>query len=180
MCALRAVTRHTKQQPHRFKWAWCWRDYAGKVNKSAIPFIVVGGLSLVGGGVVSAASAGGPSYYSAWAVAYLVLVCGVAQLVLGLGQSSLASTAPSPRLLAAQVVALNVSNAAVLLGTLAGIPVVTYLGAGLLVLALVLFIWGVRGHQARNAWLVWAFRAMVVVLLVSAPIGLVISHVRAA
>lgn len=129
---------------------------------------------------MSAASAGGPSYHSAWAVAYLVLVCGVAQLVLGLGQSSLASEVPGASLLASQAVALNLSNAAVLAGTLAGIPLVTYLGAGLLVVALALFIWGVRGHQSRNTWLVWTFRAMVVVLLVSAPIGLVISHVRGA
>lgn len=148
------------------------------VNKSANPFIILGGLSLVAGGVVSAASAGNPTYYSAWAVAYLVLVCGVAQLVLGLGQSGLASKHPSPGLLAAQVIVLNLSNAAVLIGTLATLPVVTYLGAALLVVALVLFIWGVRGHLSHNAWLLWGFRVIVVVLLVSAPIGLVISHVR--
>ncbi len=151
----------------------------GTVNKSAYPFVIIGGISLLAGGVVSAASAGSPSYFSAWAVAYLVLVCGVAQVVLGMGQAGLASQFPGVGLLAAQVVALNLSNTAVLLGTLAAIPVVTYLGAALLVVALVLFIWGVRGHRAHNARLLWGFRIMVVVLLVSAPIGLVISHLRA-
>ncbi|MDO5753961.1 hypothetical protein [Arthrobacter sp.] len=153
------------------------------MNKSALPFAIPGGVSIVLGGVVSAASAGAPSYLSAWAVAYLVLVCGVAQLVLGMGQASLASKQPTTPLLTVQSVALNLSNAAVLLGTLVGVPVLSYVGAALLVFALGLFIRGVRGVQGtrvQNAWLLWGFRIVVFILLVSAPIGLVISHLRAA
>ncbi|WP_207346067.1 hypothetical protein [Arthrobacter sp. E3] len=150
------------------------------MNKSALPFAIPGAVSIVLGGVVSAASAGAPSYLSAWAVAYLVLVCGVAQLVLGMGQAGLASKRPTTSLLTFQAVALNLSNAAVLLGTLAGVPVLSYVGAALLFLALGLFIWGVRGTRPQNAWLLWGFRFMVFVLLISAPIGLVISHLRAA
>lgn len=152
----------------------------GNVNKSALPFAIPGGVSIVLGGVISAASAAAPSYLSAWAVAYLVLVCGVAQLVLGMGQAGLASKRPTTPLLTFQAVALNLSNAAVLLGTLAGVQALSYVGAGLLVLALGLFIWGVRGARTENAWLLWGFRFMVFVLLVSAPIGLIISHLRAA
>jgi hypothetical protein len=150
------------------------------VNKSAIPFLTLGGISLILGGVVSAASAGSPSYTSAWAVAYLVLVGGVAQLVLGIGQAELASKKLPATLLAAEAALLNLSTVAVLLGTLLAAPALTYVGAGLLVIALVAFIWAVRGASQHLPWLLWAFRIMVVVLLVSAPIGLVIAHSRLA
>jgi hypothetical protein len=36
----------------------------------------------------------------------------------------------------------------------------------------------VRGHHSRNRWLLYAFRVIVVVLAVTAPIGLVIAHSR--
>lgn len=152
----------------------------GVVNKSAIPFLVIGGISLVLGGVLSAASAGSPSYSSSWAVAYLVLVAGVAQLVLGLGQAGLASRELSPTFLSGEAVVLNLSTIAVLLGTLLATPALTYLGAALLVIALAMFIWAVRGAGRHLPLLLWAFRIMVVVLLVSAPIGLVIAHARTA
>jgi len=150
----------------------------GSVNKSAIPFLTLGGISLILGGVVSAASAGSPSYTSAWAVAYLVLVGGMAQLVLGTGQAELASKRLPAGLLAAEAALLNVSTVAVLLGTILTAPALTYAGAGLLLVTLVAFIWAVRGASQHLPWLLWAFRIMVVVLLVSAPIGLVIAHSR--
>jgi len=150
----------------------------GSVNKSAIPFLTLGGISLILGGVVSAASAGSPSYTSAWAVAYLVLVGGMAQLVLGIGQAELASKRLPAMLLAAEAALLNVSTVAVLLGTILTAPALTYAGAGLLLVTLVAFIWAVRGASQHLPWLLWAFRIMVVVLLVSAPIGLVIAHSR--
>ncbi|MCU6481538.1 hypothetical protein [Arthrobacter sp. A2-55] len=148
------------------------------MNKSAIPFLTLGGISLILGGVVSAASAGSPSYTSAWAVAYLVLVGGLAQLVLGIGQAELASKRLPAGLLAAEVALLNLSTVAVLLGTILTAPALTYAGAGLLLVTLVAFIWAVRGASQHLPWLLWAFRIMVVVLLVSAPIGLVIAHSR--
>lgn len=148
------------------------------VNRSALPFVVLGSFSIIMGGAISAASAGGPNYFSAWAVAYLVLVAGFAQLVLGIGQANLASRIPSKPLLAWQIVTFNGSSASVLLGTLLAAPLLTYVGAALLVVALALFVWGVRGHTSHSAVLLWGFRAMVVILLVSAPIGLIISHSR--
>lgn len=151
----------------------------GDVNRSAIPFVVIGAASVLLGGVLSAASAGSPSYTASWAVAYIVLVAGAAQLVLGIGQAELASKRPSAALIAAQVLALNLSNVAVLLGTLIGTTMLTYTGAGLLVVALAMFIWAVRGARKHRTWLLYGFRFMVAVLLVSAPIGLVIAHSRA-
>jgi hypothetical protein len=152
----------------------------GSVNKSAIPFVIIGGTSLILGGVLSAARAGSPSYTSSWAVAYLVLVAGVAHLVLGIGQGGLASRSVPAWLVAGEAAAFNLSTVAVLLGTLLAAPALTYLGAGLLVVALAAFIWAVRGGGGHLPWLLWSFRIVVVVLLVSAPIGLVIAHARGA
>lgn len=148
------------------------------VNKAGIPFLVIGGLSIIVGGSISAAAAASPSYIASWAVAYIVLVAGVAQLVLGIGQAELASTQPPAWVIVAEVIALNLANVAVLIGSLAEIRVLSYIGAALLVIALVLFVWAVRGNHSRNRWLLYAFRAMVVILAVTTPIGLVIAHSR--
>ncbi len=150
----------------------------GSVNRSAIPFVTIGSASLIAGGVLSAATAGSPNYTASWAVAYLVLVAGVAQLVLGIGQAELASKRPAAGVVAAEVLALNLSTLAVLLGTLLAAPVLRYVGTGLLVAALALFIWAVRGARADRTWLLRGFRLMVAILLVSAPIGLVIARSR--
>jgi uncharacterized membrane protein HdeD (DUF308 family) len=148
------------------------------VNRAGIPFLVVGAVSIIIGGVISAIAAASPSYIASWAVAYIVLVAGVAQLVLGIGQAELASIQPPRWVIVVEVVALNLANIAVLIGSLAEIRVLSYLGAALLVIALVLFVWAVRGAHSRNRWLLYAFRIMVVVLAVTAPIGLVIAHSR--
>lgn len=149
------------------------------VNQSMTPFAVVGSISIVSGGVVSAATAASPSYSASWVVAYLVLVAGVAQLVLGIGQAQLAAKQPSRRVIAAEVIAFNLANVAVIAGTLLGIPVLVYIGAALLVIALAVFVWAVRGGLTHNTSLLYGFRAMVVILIVSTPIGLVIAGARA-
>ena len=148
------------------------------MNRTAIPFLVIGGISIIAGGVISAVAAASPSYIASWAVAYIVLVAGVAQLVLGIGQAQLTSTQPPTWVIVAEAVALNLANVAVLIGSLAEIRVLSYIGAALLVIALVLFVWAVRGNHSRNRWLLYAFRAIVVILAVTAPIGLVIAHSR--
>ncbi|TAL95934.1 MAG: hypothetical protein EPN69_05000 [Rhodanobacter sp.] len=60
---------------------WCERI------SSALPFLVVCALAIVGGGALAAAMAHAPSRKLMWAVAYLVLVVGVTQAALGVGQA---------------------------------------------------------------------------------------------
>jgi len=148
------------------------------VNRAGIPFLIIGGLSVIAGGAISAVAAASPSYLASWAVAYIVLVAGVAQLVLGIGQAQLASRRPPAWAIVAEVVALNLANVAVLIGSLADIRVLSYIGAALLVIALALFVWAVRGKHSRNRWMLYGFRVVVVILAVTAPIGLVIAHSR--
>ena len=157
------------------------RPGASSEWKDELPFAVVGAACIVAGGLISAIAASSPSENSSWAVAYLVLVGGVAQLVLGLGQSRLAARRVSPAMLIAEFVTWNVGNAAVITGQLLGLAFVLDAGGVLLAIALILLLAGVRGAAPRIAWERWsllAYRAILLIVLVSIPIGLVIGHVK--
>ena len=149
---------------------------------AAAPFAIVGVACVVVGGLVSAIAASSPSENSSWAVAYLVLIGGVAQIALGVGQSRLATTAPSGRLLLSEFVAWNLGNAAVIAGQLLGYQFVVDAGGLLLVVALALLFRGVGGARpgSRDSrWMLYAYRAILLIVLVSIPIGLIIGHVKA-
>ncbi|MEO7979862.1 MAG: hypothetical protein ABI807_03025 [Sporichthyaceae bacterium] len=145
---------------------------------AAWPFVAVGAACIVAGGLVAAVTAPAPSEHGTWAAAYLVLVAGVAQVVLGVGQALLAPRPPAQRMVAAQVIAWNISNAAVLAGTVAGDTAFVDAGGVLLVVVLVLMLRGARGGGATPRWLLAAFRLLAVVLLVSIPVGLVLARTR--
>src|SRR5699024_12065932 len=55
------------------------------------PFVITGTGCIAAGGLVSAVTAPVPNEASAWAVAYLVLVFGLAQVLLGCGRVLLCS-----------------------------------------------------------------------------------------
>lgn len=152
---------------------------------AAVPFAVLGAGCVVAGGLVSAATAAVPSEHASWAVAYLVLVAGVAQAALGLGQAVLATRLPARGLVVTQVAVWNAGNAAVLVGTLTGLTPVVDLGGALLVVGLLLWAGGVRGARGRGGarWQVSTlagFRVLLLVLLVSIPTGLVLARVMPA
>ncbi len=148
------------------------------MNRTATPFLVIGGLGIVLGGLFSAISAGSPSYLAAWAVAYLVLVVGVAQVVLGMGQARLAVHAPSEGVVSAEVLTFNLANILVLGGSMFSLTSLTWVGAALIVVAMGLFIWAARGSASEQRWWLYGYRAMIVVILVSAPIGIILANSR--
>src|SRR5690606_8487322 len=76
----------------------------------ALPFIALGAISIVAGGLVAAVTAVSPTRHATWAAAYLVLVVGVAQLGIGLGQAMLAPKVPSSRLITAELLTWDVGN----------------------------------------------------------------------
>ena len=143
---------------------------------AALPFAAVGAACIVAGGLVAAVSAPAPSEHASWAAAYLVLVVGAAQAARGVGQALLALRVPSRRNVAVQFTAWNLGNAAVLTGTLAGITTLVDTGGALLVALLLLR--GVRTGREPRTWLLWAFRLLAAVLLISIPIGLVLARTR--
>lgn len=139
---------------------------------------LLGVACIVVGGLVAAVStplhlASGP-----WAAAYLVLVCGCAQCLFVVARERLALRPRSPREFAVQIGCWNVGNAAVLAGTLLAVPAVVDLGGALLVITLAIELWRGRAIGAGHPLLLWAYRVVVVVLLVSIPVGLVLASLR--
>ena len=146
--------------------------------KAAAPFVVLGLVAVVAGGLYSALAASTPTRQGAWLVAYLVLVVGVAQVGLGAGQAWLAERRLGAGFLAAEFAAFALGNLGVATGTMLSLPALVDVGGVLLVVSLVLFLRGVWGSR-RGGWLRWLYAALVAILLVSIPIGLVLAQIRA-
>ncbi len=144
------------------------------------PFAVVGALSVVAGGLLAAAIAAPmPTRHGVWAAAYLVLVLGVGQIVLGAGQALLAAVPPTAQTVAVTAATFNVANIAILAGIVTDHIIVFDAGALLLLVALVLFLHGVR-RAARHGWPLHAYRLFTAALIVSIPIGLLVTTAGAA
>jgi hypothetical protein len=134
-----------------------------------------GAACVVAGGLVAAASAPAHSEVGTWAAAYLVLVGGVAQIVLGFAQAVLSPERRSAVTSDLQVVLFNAGNVAVLAGTVAGVHVVGDAGSLALLAALVLSAAAVSGVGGRAAGL---YRAIVVLLALSVPVGSVLARLH--
>lgn len=141
----------------------------------AWPCAAVAVASTIAGGLVAAAAAVAPSERASWTAAYLVLVCGVAQLALALGRVTL--TRPgSWRLARGQFVLWNAGNALVIVGVLVTRSGVVTIGSALLVGALLLFAWATRHGQVRRSWLLRAYRVLLGFLLVSVAAGTILAY----
>ncbi|HEU4362374.1 MAG TPA: hypothetical protein VFR27_12830 [Mycobacterium sp.] len=139
------------------------------------PFALPGAISVIAGGSLAAAiAAPAPTRHGVWAAAYLVLVLGVGQIVLGIGPALLASTPPSARMVTVTATLFNIANIAILLGIVTNHITVFDAGSLLLLIALALFLHGVW-HGARRGWPLYVYRLLVAVLAVSIPIGLLIT-----
>lgn len=146
----------------------------------ALPFAAFGAACIVLGGLVSAAIAPTPTEHGSWAVAYLVLVGGVAQVALGAGQALLAPTTPSRHVVRSEMTGWNTGNAAVLVGTLLGFNWLADIGGAILIASLVLVIRQMRGAARRPAWPLYLYRGLIALVLVSVPVGLVLAEFRPA
>jgi hypothetical protein len=71
-------------------------------------------------------------------------------------------------------------SAAVIEGALVRVPQIVDAGGFLLVIGLALMIRTVRGRTAGPRWALWTYRLLLIIVLVSMPIGLVLAHIRAA
>ena len=146
-------------------------------------FVVPGVLAVVAGGLLAAVVAPAPTEHATWAAAYLVLVWGVAQVGLGVGQG-LSVGRLSTALVVAQVIGWNLGCAAVVVGTVSGVPAAADVGAVLLVVSLILCARALTGGPARRrvgvqSWARWSYGLLITVLLVSIPVGLVVLRLRA-
>ena len=147
--------------------------------------ILLGYGCIIAGGLVAAVTGPLDLADGSWLAAYLVLVGGIAQLALGwvpgvLGRSDAGE--PGGWI---PVVAWNAGNALVVLGTLISLPLGVDAGSVLLIVALLLALRQLRGwrsdpHAGRGAvrLLGWAYLAVLVVLVVSIPVGIALAHLR--
>jgi hypothetical protein len=140
-----------------------------------VPFGSLGLAAVIAGGLIAAATARAPSETLVWLVAYLVLIVGVAQIALGVGQYWLAGRAPERTGLWGEFAAFNLGNAGVIVGTLIDVAPLVDAGGVLVVVALILFLMGGRG-ASRGGGLRHLYRFLILLLLISVPIGLLLAH----
>lgn len=147
---------------------------------AARPFVVVGAACTIAGGLVAAITRPTGWAEGSWLAAYLVLVGGVAQISLGVGQAVLFERLPSGRHRRAEVVAWNLGQLGVIGGTLAPAVPVTLAGGLATMVALVLFLVGGRtgGAPPRLAPYRHLYRGVAALVLASTPIGLALAWVR--
>ena len=139
-------------------------------------FVALGGMCVIAGGCVAAASSVTPSETASWAAAYLVLVGGVAQVFLGLGQVLVARPSASLAACRAELTCWNVGNTAVLVGVVGRFEALLLLGGALLVVALGMFAYSTRRSLFDRGWLQIGYRIGLVVLTLSIPAGVVLAR----
>lgn len=142
-------------------------------GRAAAPFLALGAAAIIAGGLVAAAVAHDPRQELVWMSAYLVLIVGVAQLVFGAGQAWLAPRPPTAALVAVEWIVLNLGNAGVVGGTLAGRFSLVLAGTLLFAAAIALFLYGSRGAD-RSRWLL-GYRILLGLIFLSALTGLALS-----
>lgn len=131
----------------------------------------------MGGGLVAALTSPLDLPKGSWLAAYLVLVGGVAQCTIGRTQEALAPDSVPRKLWQMQYTGWNVGSLLVIVGSLTGEPYVVDVGGLLLLSALVIAVWVTR--NAAASFLLWAYRAVLLLLVASMPVGLALAHLRA-
>jgi hypothetical protein len=153
----------------------------GGVLGPAAVLTAVGGGCVVLGGLVAAVTTPLNLAHGSWLAAYLVLVCGVAQWAMGRVRAGRRPTGTAGRRWAwTQVAAWNLGNAMVIVATLLARPELVDVGSALLLGALLiaLFTTPARRGTGRAAFGIWAYRALLLVLAVSMPVGILLAYLR--
>ncbi|HEU0256946.1 MAG TPA: hypothetical protein VFQ96_03810 [Microbacteriaceae bacterium] len=138
-------------------------------------FLILGIVAVVGGGLLSAIIAPTPSYVGSWAVAYIVLVGGAAQVALGVAQASVARRPLTRGILLTQVLLLNLGVAGTVVATVANIPVLLYLSAAAQVAAVIFLLAATRKGRPGAALI--TLRVVAIVLLIGSPTGVILQAV---
>jgi len=152
--------------------------------KPSWAMILLGYGCIIAGGLVAAVTGPLDLAEGSWLAAYLVLVGGIAQLALGWVPGVLGCSDAGDPGGWIPVVAWNAGNALVVVGTLLGLPLGVDAGSVLLIVALLLALMQLRGRSEPRAaggpvrLLGWAYLAVLIVLVVSIPVGIALAHLR--
>jgi hypothetical protein len=131
---------------------------------------LAGGFTLAAVAVALARSQA-PFDHGWWLVAYLVLVGGLSQLILGAGQFALGTESAGRRALAAELVLWNLGALLVPLGVFAGAPGVVAVASLVLLAALALFAAATSAPPRDHTFWLYAYRAIVLFLCGSVIVG---------
>lgn len=143
-------------------------------------FTLCGVLAILAGGLLAAFSAKKPTRQASWASAYLVLIVGLAQAIIGVILYAVNARAMMYAIVLA-FVAFNLGNVGVVIGTDGryrnkGYRKLVDVGSVLLVVSML----GLLGTawNAPFSWQLVILYVIIAVILVTMPIGLVLSHRR--
>lgn len=144
---------------------------ARRVDGYALGFAAVAGLMIVAGGLVAAINSAAPFAHGSWLAAYLVLVGGVAQLLLGVGCLALPAPKLSARLRSAQLGLWNAGNTSVAAGVLTGAVGLVIIGSVVLLVALAGFALGAGPAPTNGRGRLFLYRTAILALAWSVVIG---------
>ncbi|MCZ2104568.1 MAG: hypothetical protein LC137_09320 [Burkholderiales bacterium] len=147
-----------------------------QTGAKAAPFTWLGVAAIVAGGALAAAIAHRPAQNLVWLVAYLVLVVGVAQYVLGAGQAALARRALPAGVLWGEWALLNLGHLGVIGGRLAELFTAVLVGTLAYAAALAWFVLALRGGVAGTRLLL--YRLFALFLLLSSLVGVALTVAR--
>ncbi|GLI29981.1 MULTISPECIES: hypothetical protein [Brachybacterium] len=148
--------------------------------RTDLPFRLLALVWVIAGGLTAAVTGPLGLEHGSWSAAFQVLVGGVLQGVLGIAQHGLAARAPGRGVLLAELLTWNLGGLAVIGGTVLGAPLLVDAGGALLVVTMMLMLRAVGRRAGGPTWLLWVFRAALVLTALSIPVGLVLAHLRAA
>lgn len=148
------------------------------VPPSVRPFVAVGVATVVVGGLVAAVSRPAGWERGPWLAAFLVLVVGVGQTGLAIGQSVANQGVVSGRIIVAELALGNAGALLVVVGTLAASPVFATVGSLVFTSAVAVFARHSYGGHLRSGSARWSYMALLVTLAVSVPIGIALSWLR--
>ena len=138
----------------------------------------LGWAGILAGGLVAAVSDPLDVYRGSWMAAYLVLVVGVAQVMMSWARRHWGTSRAAAGW--AQCAAWNIGSAGVIAGTLADTSLIVFVSSAVLVAALVIASLDTRRARptSGDALRLLAYRALLVILAVSIPVGMVLSYLR--
>ena len=147
------------------------------MSPAVAPFLAVGVAGVVSGGLIAAASRPAGWERGSWVAAVLVLVVGVGQSGLAVGQATF-GTEPTRRVVTCEMLSVNLGAAFVIVGTVLSSPLIATAGSLSFAAALAMFARGAVGRRADGGRLRWAFVALLLVLTVSVPVGVTLTWLR--
>ena len=148
-----------------------------RLEIAADGFVLPAVAAVVAGGLVAAVTDPLDLAHGSWSAAYLVLVCGVVTAMIGVAQQHVDGSGRSSPSVRLELACLWAGNAAVIAGTLLAATPLVDLGGVVLAVGLAIAFVIVR-HAGRSP-LVVAYRGVLCFVVLSIPVGIALSHLRA-